>query len=68
MHMSRVRSVGARRRIMLIALALALVASLGMAGADLCEGASSENFVYADRKSTRLNSSHGFVSRMPSSA
>ena len=33
MHMSRVRSVGARRRIMLIALALALIASLGMAGA-----------------------------------
>ena len=32
------------------------------------EGRLSENYVIKDRKSTRLNSSHNVISRMPSSA
>ena len=51
-------------------LVIALGAGLGIWGAiNLMEGYGNDNpGANADRKSTRLNSSHNVISRMPSSA
>ena len=49
-------------------LARAYLARANLAGANLAGAYLADAYLAGDRKSTRLNSSHEFVSRMPSSA
>ena len=48
--------------------ALALMDEVGYEAIECWGGATFDSCIRLDRKSTRLNSSHEFVSRMPSSA
>ena len=57
-----------RKPILLAALALFSAAGLACAFASSIEVPIIARFFQADRKSTRLNSSHSLLSRMPSSA
>ena len=55
-------------RIMSIASVCVLISCLVLTGAAALFSMNVDNVVESDRKSTRLNSSHFLLSRMPSSA